>query len=101
MATRAGQKYSASRLDDDVRSLYESGLVDDIRWFAEAVGGGVKLVAEVKTRAKIVAVGFMGNTKFNDKKLAKVTKLKFGGVMSDEAILTARRNIQDHYRGFG
>ncbi|MCP5538041.1 MAG: outer membrane protein assembly factor BamA [Akkermansiaceae bacterium] len=101
METRAGQPYSAARLDDDVRSLYESGLVDDIRFFAEAVGAGVKVIAEVKTRAKIVAVGFVGNTKFSNKKLASVTKLKAGGVMSDEAILTARRNIQDHYRGFG
>ena len=40
MSTRAGQKYSAARLDDDVRSLYESGLVDDIRFFAESAGGG-------------------------------------------------------------
>ena len=29
MTTRAGTTYSASRLDDDVRSLYSSGLVDD------------------------------------------------------------------------
>lgn len=101
MSTRAGQKYSAARLDDDVRSLYKSGLVDDVRFFAEAVARGVKVIAEVKTRGKIVAVGFLGHTKFSDSKLAKVTKLKAGGVMSDEAILTARRNIQDHYRGFG
>src|SRR5210317_2105370 len=64
MATRAGQIYSAARLDEDVRSLYESGLVDDIRFFAEAVGSGVKVIAEVKTRAKFIAVGFMGNTIF-------------------------------------
>ncbi|BDS07041.1 outer membrane protein assembly factor BamA [Oceaniferula spumae] len=101
MAVRAGQNYSAARLDDDVRSLYASGLVDDVRFFAEAVGGGVKVIAEVKTRGKIVAVGFLGNTRFSDRKLASVTKLKAGGVMSDEAILTARRNIQEHYRGFG
>ena len=73
MATRAGQNYSAARLDDDVRSLYTSGLVDDVRFFAEAVGGGVKVVAEVKTRGKIVAVGFAGNTKFSERKLATVS----------------------------
>lgn len=101
MSTRVGQVYSAARLDDDVRSLYESGLVDDVRWFAELMGAGVKLTAEVVTRGKVVAVGFLGNTRFSDEKLAKVTKLKAGGVMSDEAILTARRNVQDHYRGFG
>jgi len=101
MSTRAGQTYSAARLDDDVRSLYESGLVDDIRFFAEALGGGVKVIAEVTTRAKVMAVGFVGNTVFSDRKLAGVTKLKAGGVMSDETILTARRNIVDHYRGYG
>jgi len=101
MSIRAGQKYSASRLDDDVRTLYESGLVEDIRFFAEDVTGGVKVIAEVTTRGKIVAVGFTGNEKFTDRKLASVTKLKAGGVMSDEAILTARRNILDQYRGYG
>ena len=101
MSTRAGLNYSAARLDEDVRSLYASGLVDDVRFFAEAVGEGVKVIAEVTTRGKIVAVGFVGNTKFSDRKLAGVTKLSAGGVMSDASILTARRNIQDHYRGFG
>jgi len=101
MSVRAGQKYSASQLDDDVRTLYESGLVEDVRFFAEEVGGGVKVTAEVTTRGRIVAVGFSGNEKFSDRKLASVTKLKAGGIMSDEAILTARRNILDHYRGYG
>ncbi|HCC20494.1 MAG TPA: outer membrane protein assembly factor BamA [Verrucomicrobiales bacterium] len=101
MGVRAGQKYSASNLDDDVRSLYESGLVDDVRWLAKPAGARVSLTAEIQTRAKVVAVGFRGNTRFSDRKLASVTKLKAGGVMSDAAILSARRNIQDHYRGFG
>lgn len=101
MSVKSGQKYSASRLDDDVRTLYESGLVEDVRFFAEEVSGGVKIIAEVSTRGKIVAIGFSGSTKFKDRKLANVTKLKAGGVMSDEAILTARRNILDHYRGYG
>ncbi|MGJ8678565.1 MAG: outer membrane protein assembly factor BamA [Akkermansiaceae bacterium] len=101
MSVNAGQSYSAARLDDDVRSLYESGLVDDIRFFIEPSGGRVKVIAEVQTRAKVVAVGFLGNNKFSDRKLATVTELKAGGVMSDQAILTARRNILEHYRGFG
>ena len=78
MSTRVGLNYSAARLDDDVRSLYASGLVDDVRFFAEAVGSGVKVIAEVTTRGKIVAVGFVGHTKFSDRKLANVTKLQAG-----------------------
>ena len=101
MSTRAGLNYSAARLDDDVRSLYSSGLVDDVRFFAEAAGSGVRVTAEVKTRGQIVALGFVGNSKFSDRKLANVSKIEAGGVMSDASILSGRRNIQDHYRGFG
>ena len=101
MSTRAGQKYSAARLDDDVRSLYESGLVDDIRFFAESGGGGINVIAEVKTRAKIISVSFVGNSKFSDRKLASVTELKAGGLLSDEDILGARRKVLDYYIGYG
>ncbi|MGB2403114.1 MAG: outer membrane protein assembly factor BamA [Akkermansiaceae bacterium] len=101
MSARAGQSYSSARLDEDVRSLYESGLVDDIRFFAEAAGAGVNVIAEVKTRPNIVSVGFVGNNKFSDRKLADIVDLEAGGLMSDENILTARRNLIEHYRGYG
>lgn len=101
MSTRAGQTYNAARLDDDVRSLYESGLVDDIRFLAEAAGAGVNVIAEVKTRASVVSIGFVGNTKFSDRKLADVVELKAGGFMSDEDILGARRKVVDYYLGYG
>jgi len=101
MSARAGQAYSSARLDEDVRSLYESGLVDDIRFFAEAAGAGVNVIAEVKTRANIVSIGFVGNNKFSDRKLADIVELEAGGLMSDENILAARRNVIEHYRGYG
>jgi outer membrane protein insertion porin family len=43
----------------------------------------------------------VGNTVFSDKKLAKVTKLEGGGVLTDEAILGAMRNIEKHYEDYG
>ncbi|MGB1874656.1 MAG: outer membrane protein assembly factor BamA [Akkermansiaceae bacterium] len=101
MSTRAGQTYNAARLDDDVRSLYESGLVDDVRFLAEPAGAGVNIIAEVKTRASVVAIGFVGNSKFSDRKLADVVELKAGGFMSDEDILAARRKVVDYYLGYG
>lgn len=101
MSSRAGQTYNAARLDDDVRSLYESGLVDDVRFLAEAAGAGVNIIAEVKTRASVVSIGFVGNTKFSDRKLADVVELKAGGFMSDEDILGARRKVVDYYLGYG
>ncbi len=101
MSVREGQKYSSEALDDDITSLYESGLVDDVRFLGEPQGANrLELIVEVTTRGTIIAIGFVGNTIFSDRKLASETKLK-AGVMSDSQILAARRNIETLYKGFG
>ena len=103
ISTRAGEEYRSEKVDNDIKSLFESGNVDDVRVLAEPVGDAVKVIFEVTTRGTIVAVGFTGNSarNFSDEKLAKETKLKVGGALSDEAILTARRNLETFYRGYG
>ncbi|MEI6653686.1 MAG: outer membrane protein assembly factor BamA [Verrucomicrobiota bacterium] len=101
MSSKAGSTYAAERLDADVKALYESGLVEEVRFLAETVGDGVRLIAEVSTRAEYVAIGFVGNSVYSDKKLAKESKLKSRGILSDEVIRDARRNIEKYYQGSG
>jgi outer membrane protein insertion porin family len=101
MSTKAGTQYRAERLDNDIKTLFESGLIDDVRFLAEPVGAGVRIIADVLTRPTINGVGFVGATVFSDQKLAKETKLKSGGAMSDADILEARRNIEKYYQGYG
>ncbi|MDB4356778.1 outer membrane protein assembly factor BamA [bacterium] len=101
MAVAPGRKYSQTVLDEDIRTLYSSGLVDDVQFFAENAGSGVKVIAEVVTRPLINGLGFDGNSIFSDKKLANESKLKVGQILSDSQILTARKNIEKYYQGFG
>jgi outer membrane protein insertion porin family len=101
ISTRAGETYRSEKVDNDIKALYESGLVDDVRVLAEPSGESLRVIFDVTTRGTIVAVGFAGNSVFSDQKLAKETKLKVGGAMSDETILSARRNLETYYRGFG
>lgn len=101
MASKAGTAYRAENLDNDIKSLFESGLVDDVRFLAEPTGENVKLIAEVTTRPALDGVGFVGNSIFSDQKLAKESKMKAGGTLSDEQILEARRNIEKYYQGYG
>ncbi len=101
MATKAGAEYRAERLDSDIKSLYESGLVDDVRFLAEPVGAGVRVIADILTRPAMGGVGFVGNSVFSDQKLARETKLKAGGALSDAEILEARRNLETYYQGYG
>jgi outer membrane protein insertion porin family len=101
MTSKSGTQYRSENLDKDIKALYESGLVDDVRFLAEPVGGSVRLIAEVTTRPGLGGVGFVGNAIFSDQKLAKESKLKAGGALSDEQILEARRNIEAYYQGYG
>jgi outer membrane protein insertion porin family len=101
MASKTGTPYRSENLDNDIKSLYESGLVDDVRFLAEPVGDSVRLIAEVTTRPALGGVGFVGNSIFTDQKLAKESKIKAGGALSDEQILEARRNIEKYYQGYG
>ncbi|TAG10581.1 MAG: outer membrane protein assembly factor BamA, partial [Verrucomicrobia bacterium] len=68
---------------------------------ADPAGNNVKLIAEVTTRPALAGVGFAGNTIFSDQKLAKESKLKAGGALSDAQILEARQNIEKYYQGYG
>ena len=101
ISMREGEPYSTEKSNNDIGSLYQSGLINDVRVLAEPDGNSIRVIYEVTTRGTIVAVGFAGNTVFSDQKLAKETKLKVGGALSDEAILSARRNLETYYRGYG
>ena len=101
MTTKAGMVYRAENLDNDIKTLFESGLIDNVKFLAESAGEGVRVIAEVQTRPAINGVGFVGNTIFGDQKLAKETKLKSGGTMSDAQILEARQNLEEYYQGHG
>ncbi len=101
MVTKAGSVYRAENLDNDIKTLFESGLIENVKFLAEPAGGSVRVIAEIQTRPAINGVGFVGNTIFSDQKLAKETKLKSGGTMSDSEILEARRNLEKHYQGYG
>lgn len=101
MASKAGAAYSAENLDKDIDALYEAGLVDDVRFLAEPAGEGIKLIAEVTTRSQIEGVAFVGNRSFQSEKLARETKLKSGGLMSDAEVLEACRNLEKFYEGYG
>lgn len=98
---QTGSTYKTDTIDSDIKALYESGFVNDVRVLAEPVGGGVRVVYAVVPREQIVAVGFVGNTIYGDTKLAKASKLKAGGALSDQMILDARNNLENHYRDAG
>ena len=50
MSVRKGQPYHSEALDEDIKALYESGLVEDLRVLAEPDEEAIALTYEITPR---------------------------------------------------
>lgn len=101
MSTKVGDKLSLAQVDEDIRSLYRSGDVENARVLADNVSGGVALIVVVQTRALYGGVDFVGNTLIDDSKLAKKVDLRVNSAIDDAVLETARQDMQEMYRKKG
>lgn len=101
MCSRSGGKYSSSLLDDDIRSLYESGLVSDVKMTVNPEGELVKLTAEVEPRPLPGPPLFVGNKAFSDVRLAKQTSLRKNSDFTRKELEAECHNLEAFYRKHG
>lgn len=97
MSTRVGSRYSADKLDSDIRALKKAGLIDNMSFSGSSYKGGVKLTAKVVTRPVLASIGFVGNRKYSDKTLARKTKLESGKILGDADVVAATKKLQKLY----
>ena len=72
-----GDIYTVQSIDEDIKSIYESGLVNDVRVLVEPRDGVLLVVYEVQTRQGFgPGPCFVGNTSSSDTRLAKESGLK-------------------------
>ncbi len=71
ISSQPGTIYDEKKIDQDIRVLYESGLVDDVSFSVNRDGHTVHLIAVVSTRRGFGPVLFRGNTKYPDRVLWK------------------------------
>lgn len=72
MSSQPGTIYSGEKIDEDIKTLFESGLVDDARFSLKPVGQSLEVIASVSTRRPLVSIwNVVGNTEFSDQVLWK------------------------------
>ncbi len=101
MSTKVGDKLSMTQIDEDVKSLYASGDVENVRILAENTSGGVALIVVAQTRAVYGGVEFVGNTLIETSKLEGKVDLKVNKPIDGAVLQTARDDIQEMYRKKG
>ncbi|MCC6883835.1 MAG: outer membrane protein assembly factor BamA [Verrucomicrobiales bacterium] len=102
VSTKVGDRVSQAKLDEDLKSLFKSGDVENASIFSEPVGGGVRLVFKVQTRSAMGNILFRGNSVLASTDLRGEVDLKSGDSIDEEALRKGRDGIQKKYtkRGY-
>lgn len=101
MRTTIGQPFSQAGLEEDIRNVYQTGDVTNVRIFGEPMTGGVRVIVIVQSRDVIKEIVLEGVTVFKPKKVMRVITAKSGNALNEEQLEVDRQKILDLYRSKG
>src|SRR5437588_3900999 len=101
MRTAVGQPYSDSTVEDDIRNLYKTGTIQNVRIFAQPLEDGVKVIVAVQTRQVLRELVIDGAHKVSAKKLRKEIGVKLNSPVNEDELQKARQKIIDVYQSKG
>ena len=101
MRTKVGQPYSNQVVQEDIKALYKTGYIRNVRIFAQPEGNGVKVTVAVQTRAIIREIEITGADHVSPKRLRKEIKVRLNQAVDEQQLEEAREKIIDTYQGKG
>ena len=98
---KVGDTFNARSVEDDVRTLYATGLFWNIQFFVEPTLEGVNLVYRVQGNLTLADIGFEGNKKYKTPKLFKKVTSKVGERLDERKLFADAQEIQKMYQKAG
>jgi outer membrane protein insertion porin family len=99
--TAVGQPYSDQTVEDDIRNLYKTGAIQNVRIFAQPESDGVKVIVAVQTRQVLRELVIDGAHKVSAKKLRKEIGVRLNAPVNEDDLQKARQKIIDNYQSRG
>ncbi len=101
LRTKIGSPYSETTVEDDIRTLYETGKIQNVRIFGEPQGNGVRVQVILATRSLITEIEIDGAQSFKAKTLRDKIKFRVPSASNAEKLEEGRQNIIDFYQRKG
>lgn len=101
LRTTVGQPYSDAIVEQDIRQLYSTGTVRNVRIFGQPEGDGVKVIVAVQTRSVVREIEIDGAHKVDAKRLRKDLVVKINSSVNEEQLEQGRQKIIETYKGRG
>jgi outer membrane protein insertion porin family len=101
MRTKVGHVYSNDIVQEDIKALYKTGYIRNVRIFAQPQGDGVKVIIAVQTRAIVREIEITGAEHVKPKKLRKEIKVRLNQAVDEQALEESREKIVEVYQAHG
>ena len=101
MRTKVGQVYSNEVVQEDIKALYGTGYIKNVRIFAQPQGDGVKVIVAVQTQSVLREIEINGAERVKPKRLRKEMKVRLNQAVNEQALEEARQKIIEVYQGKG
>ena len=101
MRTKVGQLYSNDVVQEDIKALYKTGYIRNVRIFAQPQGDGVKVIVAVQTRAIVREIEITGAERIKPTRLRKEIKIRLNQAVDEQQLEEARQKIIDVYQARG
>src|SRR6478672_2266651 len=101
MRTKVGQLYSNEIGEEDIKALYKTGYIKNVRIFAQPQGDGVKVIVAVQTQSVLREIEINGAERIKPKRLRKEMKVRLNQAVNEQALEEARQKIIEVYQGKG
>jgi outer membrane protein insertion porin family len=101
MRTKVGQPYANEVVQEDIKALYKTGYIRNVRIFAQPQGDGVKVIVAVQTRGIVREIEITGAERVKPQRLRKEIKIKLNQAVDEQQLEEARQKIIDIYQARG
>lgn len=98
LKTKVGDPYSERAAEDDVRALFATGDVTNVRIFAEPEGDGVRVIVLVQGSAVVTEILVEGSAEVPANRLRREITFKVGDRLSEEQVERSRQAMIELYQ---
>lgn len=101
MRTRVGRQYSEQAVEEDIRNLYATGNISNVRIFGEPVKDGVKVIVVVQSKGQISEVTLTGVQQLKETRVRKEISAKPGDTLNETTLQADKEKILKYYADKG
>lgn len=98
LATQVGQPFSQFAVEQDIRALYATGVVSNVRIFAEPLQDGAKVTVLVQGKPMVQEILILGAGEISDTRVRREINLKIGEALNEQLIEEDRQRILKLYQ---